>query len=145
MSVLLDCGSCSGFVPPSARQCPHCGEAIAQKAASRSLVKGGVFGTIATAATGGLMSLTLMACYGVPITCDDQTDADGDGYSASSDPSCNVDCDDSNADIHPDAEETEGDGVDSNCDGSDGTAGGGPGGGGGSGGGTGGSGGGTTS
>jgi hypothetical protein len=49
--------------------------------------------------------------YGdVPVT-----DQDGDGYEAG------VDCNDDDPSIHPDAEETAGDGVDSNCDGNDDT------------------------
>jgi hypothetical protein len=44
------------------------------------------------------------------------TDADGDGYYAEQD-----DCDDDDADVHPDADETPGDGIDSNCDGEDDT------------------------
>jgi hypothetical protein len=50
--------------------------------------------------------------------CDDQdpalsiADVDGDGFST-----CNGDCRDDNADIHPDAEESCGDGDDNDCDG----------------------------
>ena len=49
--------------------------------------------------------------YGVSMT-----DEDGDGYYAEED-----DCDDNNAEIHPGAEETPGDGIDSNCNGDDDT------------------------
>ena len=41
-------------------------------------------------------------------------DADGDGYSA-----CDGDCDDDDEDVHPGAEDIEGDAIDSDCDGSD--------------------------
>ena len=56
------------------------------------------------------------------LDCDDQDpsltplDQDGDGESI-----CDGDCNDNNAEIHPDAEETPGDGVDSNCNGDDDT------------------------
>ena len=49
--------------------------------------------------------------YGVP-----ELDADGDGFYADQD-----DCDDSDPDINPDAEEIPGDGIDSNCNGEDDT------------------------
>ena len=52
-----------------------------------------------------------MALYGVPFT-----DNDNDGWAQE-----DGDCDDDNADVNPDAEETPGDGVDSNCDGEDDT------------------------
>lgn len=109
-------------------------------------VKGGLLGTIATAAAGGLMSLTLMACYGVAYVCENEVDADGDGYIVSDDPACEVpqdarDCDDTNADINPGAEDSVGDGIDQNCDGVDGSVGGSGGGGNGGGGGSGGAGG----
>ena len=52
--------------------------------------------------------------YGAPET--GIMDMDGDGYSTDE-----GDCDDTNADIHPMAEESPGDGVDSNCDGEDDT------------------------
>ena len=46
-------------------------------------------------------------------------DGDGDGYYAES--SGGADCDDGDANVHPGATETPGDGVDSNCDGDDDT------------------------
>ena len=48
--------------------------------------------------------------YAAPII-----DNDGDGYEDG------YDCDDDDPTIHPDAEETPGDGIDSNCDGDDDT------------------------
>ena len=52
-----------------------------------------------------------MALYGVPFT-----DNDNDGWAQE-----DGDCDDDNAEVNPDAEETPGDGVDSNCNGEDDT------------------------
>ena len=52
--------------------------------------------------------------YGVPDT--GSWDNDGDGYTPE-----DGDCDDNNAEIHPDAREIVGDGVDSNCNGEDDT------------------------
>ena len=56
------------------------------------------------------------ALYGAEMVDTAYMDFDGDGYSPD-----DGDCDDGNADVHPDAEETPGDGVDSNCDGEDDT------------------------
>ncbi len=53
-------------------------------------------------------------CDGIDNDCNgeiDEIDADGDGWGA-----CNGDCDDNNADIHPDAEELC-NGIDDNCNG----------------------------
>jgi hypothetical protein len=70
-----------------------------------------------------LLGLTLgtSACisqdlYGVAISDSALTDADGDGYSR-----LEGDCDDEDATIHPEAEESPGDGIDSNCNGEDDT------------------------
>ena len=60
----------------------------------------------------------LSACGGKTDATDDTAsvvDADNDGWDEESD------CDDDDASIHPEAEETPGDGVDSNCDGDDDT------------------------
>jgi len=77
-------------------------------------------------ALGALLSLSIGAtgctdkdelfepAYGVAET--GFEDLDGDGYS-----SAEGDCDDEDENIHPEAEETPGDGVDSNCDGEDDT------------------------
>ena len=81
-------------------------------------------------ARAALMGLALGATACMPVAkyggvdsfseeSDPQTDLDGDGYDAES--AGGTDCDDDNAEIHPDATETAGDGVDSNCDGSDDT------------------------
>ncbi|MCB9744286.1 MAG: putative metal-binding motif-containing protein [Alphaproteobacteria bacterium] len=71
------------------------------------------------------MGLALTGCvdpkiepaYGIPDTRihTGLVDEDGDGFGVSED------CDDEDEAVHPDAEETPGDGVDSNCDGSDDT------------------------
>lgn len=59
----------------------------------------------------------MVALYGVEVTDDtSSTDSDGDGWTVAA-----GDCEDGNAAIHPEAEETAGDDVDSNCDGADDT------------------------
>ncbi len=80
---------------------------------------------------GALAALGLSAChfgaetgvfepaYGIAET-GRETDADDDGYTRGDD-SAGGDCDDSDPNVHPGAEETAGDGVDSNCDGEDDT------------------------
>jgi len=72
---------------------------------------------------------------GTPLSCDDGSactddtcepesgclnaliDEDGDGYAATTLGACGLDCDDTKADIHPDAADPCGDTVDSDCDG----------------------------
>ncbi|MEZ4383367.1 MAG: putative metal-binding motif-containing protein [Nannocystaceae bacterium] len=117
--TLSTCPSCAGFLPPAATSCPHCGcDCAAPPPASR------VAGKLFAAASGGLMALTLMACYGGPPVepCDDE---DNDGYYANSG-LCGSgspnDCDDNNAAIHPGADDPVGDDIDQNCDGVDGVA-----------------------
>lgn len=129
MQTLLDCRSCAGFVPPGAGACPCCGAAVkaAEAGSGGARARGGrarraAFGLAAT----GLMAVSLMACYGLPM-CDDnqKVDSDHDGYFVSSD-NCilddQYDCDDTRADVHPGANDPEGDNIDQNCDGEDGIA-----------------------
>jgi hypothetical protein len=60
MSSVPKCPSCSGVVPPSAAQCPHCDVALERKSA---------LGKLALGVLGGLgASMTLMACYGAPAS-----------------------------------------------------------------------------
>lgn len=65
-----------------------------------------------------MLFLLLAACADKSISVDSQpngmVDADGDGYLD------RVDCDDSNAGVHPGAADTTVDGVDQDCDGTDG-------------------------
>lgn len=107
--MLLSCSHCDGFVPPNLAACPHCGtELLEVKANSRvaSIVK-----NVAAAATGGLVAVTLMACYGGPPSQFDDNDFDGFGFN---------DCDNSDPNIFPGAPDPLGDGIDQNCDGIDG-------------------------
>lgn len=92
-------------------------------------------GAGATRVAAVLLGLTLapmagcsVAMYGVAPTDFNQrdtdhavgdTDEDGDGYVSTD--AGGDDCDDTDMDIHPDADEIPGDGVDSNCDGEDDT------------------------
>lgn len=127
--MFLDCVSCAGFIPSAASACPHCGQAVSRKAqptprkrrkGAKAARRPGLLGAVATAAAGGLMSLTLMACYGVAYVCDGP-DNDGDGYVGNGDPSCsNLDCNDNDPNIHPGADDPLGDGIDQDCDGQDG-------------------------
>jgi hypothetical protein len=108
--MLLTCTSCEGFVPKNAAACPHCGtESLDVQTTSKlsGLVKG-----LATAATGGLVAVTLMACYGGPGV--ENSDFDGDGFGRFQD------CNDNDASINPGANDPLGDGIDQNCDGVDG-------------------------
>ncbi|MBK8254078.1 MAG: putative metal-binding motif-containing protein [Polyangiaceae bacterium] len=129
MEQFLDCGSCQGFVPHDADTCPHCGNSVVAPAPQKQSRKG-LLGAMATVATGGLMSITLMACYGIAYTCDGGVDKDGDGFYLTNDANCESDCNDNDPNIHPFADDPLGDGIDQNCDGQDGGGGGGSGGGG---------------
>ncbi|MDP2311021.1 MAG: MopE-related protein [Pseudomonadota bacterium] len=113
---LHPCPSCSCHVATDVGACPHCGASLAiVGAGSRDL-------RLPAAAL--LMGLALTACtfpqpqakYGIAINdTSDLVDADEDGFAAADD------CDDDDAAINPEAEETPGDGVDSNCDDEDDT------------------------
>lgn len=81
---------------------------------SASISSGGGMGGAGGMGGMGGDSTGSAAAYGVPAT-----DADQDGYFDQN--FGGDDCDDTNAQIHPGAVETAGDGVDSNCDGQDDT------------------------
>ena len=144
---MLACPRCANHVLISSSECPHCG-AVVSGSSGRLLMTAGAamlgltlatgcdrdqpqpdYGVPDTADTGGDQP-----DYGVPDTGEPRgedtgpsdlygvpdtgmySDNDGDGYSEA-----DGDCDDSDASVHPGAQETPGDGVDSNCDGSDDT------------------------
>lgn len=93
------CHHCGTLTPLAA--CPSCGTRVSSRLPAAWLALG------LTLAPGCQKSVAL---YGVPVS-----DFDGDGYYD------DVDCDDEDPTVHPDAEETPDDGVDSNCDGEDNT------------------------
>ena len=102
---MTPCPHCSTLVPKHV--CPSCGATVTRSSRSTAAM-----------ALLGLGLLTgcppdeppVTALYGAAAV-----DEDGDGYPT------DTDCDDTDADIHPDAVEEPGDGVDSNCDGDDDT------------------------
>jgi hypothetical protein len=109
MARLVPCSACEELVMVKTCVCPHCGA-------------GGVCRTLSLPAAALLLGLAMTGCddgggeqvqpdYGVAIT-----DNDGDGWGVE-----DGDCDDEDETIHPDADETPGDGIDSNCDGEDDT------------------------
>jgi hypothetical protein len=112
---LSSCRACGGLVPPARTACPHCDAPFAPRrfaAITRALV---------TAAGGGALAMSLMACYGgpmhqmppasAPTACEDY---DGDGACTP------ADCNDQNLAIYPGALDYADDGVDQDCDGVDG-------------------------
>ncbi|HJL18434.1 MAG TPA: hypothetical protein RMH99_22410 [Sandaracinaceae bacterium LLY-WYZ-13_1] len=130
MTQLRSCADCGAFVPPTSARCPCCRQ-TASPAAWLGRVPTPVKALLGVAG-GGLLSVTLSACYGAPctggacgpppdagpdpMTCiDPREDLDGDGYCL------DYDCDESDADVNADAFDPEGDMLDQNCDGVDGT------------------------
>jgi hypothetical protein len=109
---MLTCSSCNGFLPQDFATCPHC-DAPAPAPRASGLEK--LAAKAAAIASGVAVSMTLMACYGLPPCNDDQ---DNDGYC----PSIGTDCNDANPNIHDYANDPVGDGIDQNCDGVDGEA-----------------------
>lgn len=110
MTEFLVCSRCEGLIPTTADACPHC-------------ERRGPWRRLAETTLGGALAVSLMACYGAaypmpgPMTGPDETcsmdgDGDGDGF-------CQEDCDDTNRDVHPGAEDIPGDGIDQDCDGQD--------------------------
>ena len=112
----LSCSSCAGFVPPTASFCPHCSAKVEGLLPLLSRTALAVVG-------GSAVSMTLMACYGLPPCEDTGIDADDDGFVTAQGASCGcfeLDCNDEDASIHPGADDPVGDGVDQNCYGEDG-------------------------
>jgi hypothetical protein len=115
----LPCPSCACFVKQSESVCPHCGAdcALSRGSALPSLSPAAAALMVGLAATGCIGTGDggdAVALYGVPDT--GYVDNDGDGYSVR-----DGDCDDDDDAIHPEAEETAGDGIDSNCNDEDDT------------------------
>lgn len=121
MTKLSSCANCNGFVPAKASACPHCDAAVPSKwPAFAKRVLG--------LSAGGMLSMTLMACYGLPpcdpddandpycapAYCTDGEDLDQDGICTPDD------CMDMDPMIYPGAYDPDGDAVDQNCDGVDG-------------------------
>lgn len=101
------CASCGAHVREGTCACPHCGGSACRSGLSKSAILLG-FALVAGCDKVDTDTGDPQAEYGVAIV-----DADEDGYDAGSD------CNDDDATIHPDADETPGDGVDSDCDGED--------------------------
>lgn len=128
MTNLSSCPDCSGFVPGHLQACPHCAPT---PVASRVLPR--LARRVLGLGTGGLLAMTLMACYGLPPCDPDDTedpycapamqcpageeDLDEDGVCTPDD------CADMDPMIYPLADDPEGDDIDQNCDGEDGVKG----------------------
>ena len=106
------CPACACHVTEGTCVCPHCGASVCAKS-----------GGLPAAAL--LMGLALAGCdeppvaqpeYGVAFDSSVYVDQDGDGWTPA-----DGDCNDDDETIHPEAEETPGDGVDSDCDDKDDT------------------------
>src|SRR5690242_7624988 len=108
------CSCCGCYCLPMEATCPHCGETFEAGAPGRAaaaLLLGlalGMNGCVGQSKY-GVPDSGAAAEYGVPDS--GHVDVDGDGWEVA-----DGDCDDDDAAIHPEAEETPDDSVDSNCD-----------------------------
>lgn len=118
------CSLCQGFIPGTTAQCPHCDAPLVQP-------KKGFAQKLLGVVTGGALSVTLMACYGLPPAvcgdgvaeswrseeeCDDANTLSGDGCSST----CQVEegCGDGNIDPEESCDDDnvlDGDGCSSQC------------------------------
>ena len=112
--TLVPCLRCTTPCPPLLESCPCCGMALAVP--NSGAVRPSVALLVGLSLTSACDDLKSQPDYGVAITDTGYIDNDGDGYAE-----VDGDCDDDNAEVNPEAEETPGDGIDSNCDGSDDT------------------------
>jgi len=108
--ALISCMHCGQPTDVRACSCPHCDAQL--KRCGLGLHR---------AAGAALLGLVVAGCDGAPIDNPEPAygiafiDDDGDGFEQGED------CDDSDPEVYPGADETPGDGVDSNCDGEDDT------------------------
>ena len=128
MTKLASC-ACGSFLPLASTSCPHCAARVGPvQIGSFFASLPGPVRAAAAVVGGGLLSVTLSACYGSPCAggscepidsgpdycADDSMDTDGDGYCLE------YDCDETDVAIHELASDPDGDGIDQNCDGVDG-------------------------
>ena len=110
--TLIPCLRCAAPIPPQVEGCPCCGAS----ADSGETVRPSVALLVGLTFASGCDDPKIEPAYGIAFNDTGYIDNDGDGYAE-----VDGDCDDENNAIHPEAEETPGDGIDSNCDGSDDT------------------------
>lgn len=108
---LTSCAECACFVRADATTCPHCGASMRSTGSLSTTAAALMVGLAATGCISGGPGGDgdAVALYGVADT-SAFVDEDSDGFSVA-----DGDCDDADDTIHPDAEETAGDGIDSNC------------------------------
>jgi len=139
---LIACVACAEMVFEGSCVCPHCGHKYPCR--SKLLPTAALLAGLTLSVAGCDKNMEMD--YGVSESgMYDETDEDGDGYGTNDDvtgpvdcddqdaslnwddddedgfSTCDDDCDDADAAVYPNAEETVDDGIDSNCDGEDNT------------------------